>query len=611
MLDFLAVLRTDDVLSGFIVAGLEVVSFFFFGIQIGPCHHEVGILFVTMCHAHCFILFLSTCSIAIFLGQLPKAISVSTPKGFVPTFISSDVVKHSTFQHSHTAFKSYQGAIVERIFDGDDDGFGMRDDASINMASEKQHSLGTREISPYYKQDRREFDARGSPIFPPVRDHIGLANLLKQRHIALLSDNFIAGNNEMYEQVALIDQRLKNEHNVVVYSHPPIWSRFDFNAPPDAIRKQQIQKEMHTLQRAFGPTGHPYQHVGASEPDYSYLDCDLSMTEIHNLLSQYTKYKCTFQPELTDATLFELKLHGVRLSDRTFRWTTDPLYDIDSMPEETNVLEMDNDFTVNSSFTTDLFNRIRRNRNQTVVERQTYSQYPMVMDRIDPFIVEGKSLVSKSHQRIQQVEQLIRDRVMALHREEHDLVAWITFELYCTFNVTVNDTSKVWSFNGATMDPTIAIPRLPLAFPNPKARLIPSLIFGNEGHFYNSAIRYRESRRSRSPPDLPEPQRGRIAALVQERIQKRDEGKFQEADTIRTILWHTYVSFCHSFKGFDVPVSSGPFLHSVGPTRMLELTIDCRNIALVACLATATRNLFTPLNSRKIYDCRLLFALTD
>jgi hypothetical protein len=485
-----------------------------------------------MYRAPCLILFLRAWSKAIFHGLLLNAVFVSPSKDLVSTFIFLDCFKHPTFHH-HTAFKSYPQTFESEL-SLDDDDFG------IGMESQEQQRKGRKEISPYYKQDRREWDARGSPIFPPISDPIDLANLLQKRHMASLADNSSAGSNEMYEEVACIDQQLRDRYDVVVYSHPPIWSRFDYNAPPDAIRKQLIQKELHTLQRAFGPTGHPYQHVGATDNYCSYLDCDLSMTDIHNLLSQYTKYKCTFQPELADATLFELKLHGVRTSDRTFQWTTDPFFDIDSLPERTSAMEKNDD--LNAASTTDLFNRIRRNRNQTAMERQPYSQDPVVLDGIDDSAGENSAIFT-SHQRMQQVEQLIRDRFMALQREEHNLVTWITYELYCTFNVTVIDTTKQWSFNNGNLDPTIATPCSPLVSPNPKSVPVPSLIFGNDGHLYESVLRYRESLLSRPPTDLPEPHRSRIVMLVQERIQKREEGKFQEADTIRTILWHTYVSY--------------------------------------------------------------------
>jgi cysteinyl-tRNA synthetase len=80
----------------------------------------------------------------------------------------------------------------------------------------------------------------------------------------------------------------------------------------------------------------------------------------------------------------------------------------------------------------------------------------------------------------------------------------------------------------------------------------------NEDHSFDSLVRYSERRPSlqKSPPkSLPElvhPQkqdcnellliRERIEQLLQERIQKREEGKFLEADTLRNVLWRTYVS---------------------------------------------------------------------
>jgi hypothetical protein len=525
-----------------------------------------------MYHAPWLTLFLSSWDRAVILGQLLKVFSVSASKGSVTTFISTDYTRYlfyypkNPISKQHPVFQSYQMKVrkeIKPLWSLDvDDNHGMIDDSGISGSSKtvsrQQHPRSTRkkELSPYFKQDRREWDDRGSPIFPPITDPVGLANLLEQRHLASLSDldRSSRQRSEMYHQVARIDQQLKDNYNVFVYNHPPIWSRFDSNAPPNAIRKQQIQKELLTLQRAFGPTGHQYRHVvGPRDNNCSALDCDLSVTDIHILLSQYTKCKCTFQSELADATLFELSLHGVRISDRTLQWTTDAFCDIDCVPELTNVLEKNDDASAIG-----FRNRIRHMQNCTSKERQSYIQDHMVEVYIDDGGVDVKcgtkgqrpnrinSNGSKNQRRIQQVEQLIRERYMALKREEHDLVAWFTYELYCTYNVTVNDTTKRWSFGDTldkTMDRTLngSIPQPPTVFPNPKSMLFPSLLFGHEGHFYDSTIRYRESRCSRFPSDL---HRNRIESLVQERIQKREEGKFLEADTIRNILWHTYVSLC-------------------------------------------------------------------
>jgi hypothetical protein len=477
------------------------------------------------------------------------------------------------------------------LFGNDNDDHAFSDESSTSTIPTQKKFENDHEISSYYRQDRREWERNGSAIFPPISDPIGLANLLQQRYetFVLYRNSNRSIENEMYLNVTRIDHQLKQQYNVVVYNHPPIWSRFDVTAPPNAIRKQQIQKEMSTLQRAFGPTGHPYRHIMGQDNDgnsdivsssySSSLDCDLSMTDIHNLLSQYTKYKCTFQQELADATLFELTLHGVRLSDRALQWTTHPTSNIEE------VSNSHDDVITNSKHNSDLFSRLRKNRNQTVLVRTPYTQ-----DRLsETWIQSNHSVTGDSHDILarprydgvntmnrylnqplqQQVEQLVYDRHVALVREECDLAAWIEYELYSTYNVGVSDGTKTWSLGCHFSPPVMSntsmtttawmVPTPPTFIPRKNSVLFPSpLLFVNEDQSFDSVVRYSERRTSlqKSPPkSLPEsvnPQkqdcnellliRERIQQLVQERIQKREEGKFLEADTLRNVLWRTYVS---------------------------------------------------------------------
>jgi len=149
----------------------------------------------------------------------------------------------------------------------------------------------------------------------------------------------------------------------------------------------------------------------------------------------------------------------------------------------------------------------------------------------------------------QRVLQLLTARTEAIVRGENNLAINITLELYYSYNVGVNDHTMTWSVGGQFLAASAK------SVPNwqPPVRAIindskgsklnspkfpQTLLFGDKERVFNSKVQYRESVYSKALID----QRflHRVNNLIQERLHKREEGKYLEADAIRIELWRTY-----------------------------------------------------------------------
>ena len=179
----------------------------------------------------------------------------------------------------------------------------------------------------------------------------------------------------------------------------------------------------------------------------------------------------------------------------------------------------------------------------------------------------------------QRVEQLVRERAEARARgelqttkvagvhqqqqqDEYDDDHWAR-ELYCTYNVGINDRTRKWSVGGRFLTaedgegvgveewkPQPPQPRIEndderadehiriVRFPSTRR-----LLFGDrDERDFDSETRYRCSSRSLPRTTMSKHSWRRVQALIQDRIHKREEGRFLEADAIRRELWYTYVS---------------------------------------------------------------------
>jgi hypothetical protein len=391
--------------------------------------------------------------------------------------------------------------------------------------------------------------------------------------------------------VAELDAQLRQRHGVRVFDHPPIWSRL-LDSPPPAVRRQTAAKRAAVLQRAFGPTRHAYQRVGSAMCATPLGDETLS--EIHNLLSRYTLHRlhCSSSSkwphkscEMAAALRLELEIHGVRVNDETLQWTTDPWHTFTDASQhngatfmtwtETTAHSIRSATVPHGNSTLPRSEYTRRLRQRAVsVEWPKYNQDALslpiaaLLPRLNT--ASSRTVVAaletnadvldaeRCHRLEQRIAQLVWQRWMALQRGETALARSMAWELDRTYLVHVNDSTMTWSIVSSHLveDSTrpdrqhqdlkplnanvgqVKAQDLPLSV-NPT--MFPSvLLFGDDGH--DTTTSYRCS--SCSQP-LPDTILSRVETLIQERIHKREEGKFLEADAIRRELWYTYVRMLH------------------------------------------------------------------
>lgn len=393
----------------------------------------------------------------------------------------------------------------------------------------------TDEISPFYRRDTRELDASFIGSMPPLKDPKGLAALLEERYHARQSGD--------YTIVSKVDRQLKRKHGVKAYDYPPVWTRLLSSHPTSFLRRQAL-KQTRMMRRAFGPTGHPYQQLkgdtATSDQYDSSIWCDLSLSEIHALLQRLSQCRASAMDEEADAIKLELSIHGVRVCHESLQWTTDPSI---HFPKN---LSSPNKHVARDGFSDEMVSDIGphtvRLPNDLRYCRDALSQ---------PF--DGESSVRLN----QRVEQLVQARADAVVRGEMLVVDSLALELYCSYDVVVNDSTRTWSVgcdflvNGTerhvTWIPPLRPPcqsdtdnndtvdkTKPVRFPGTHGA-----IFGSRKRDFVSKTCYQRS--SNSLP-IPGQYKHRVENLIQDRIHMREEARFLEADALRRELWYTYVS---------------------------------------------------------------------
>jgi cysteinyl-tRNA synthetase len=335
------------------------------------------------------------------------------------------------------------------------------------------------ELSEYYRRDPRDGDTE-------IADEMDLRQKLK--------DRFMARKERNYDVVHDIDESLKAQFGVRVYDHPNFWTT-QRTAPPSHLRKR-ARKQMQEMKERYGPIGHPYTRVGGAIDS---LLCSMDMTEIHSLLSRRTDCQMQGKDNEADAIKLELLLHGVRLDDSVQQWRADGGTEFDKVWTESI---------------------------QKPLAAVHYQQNEASQDLHDEIILH-------------RVKQLVEMRSSAIVREEALLASFFALELYKTYNVGVEDKNHTWSvgckFLGNAHWMTPESPKEQTYISEPSFRYLP-IVFDNEKEHQSPP--YQPSAFSRKVPcDFT---LRRITALVQERIHKREEHHFVEADAIRKELWATY-----------------------------------------------------------------------
>jgi hypothetical protein len=349
----------------------------------------------------------------------------------------------------------------------------------------------TTELSEYYRRDHRDDSSK------PIIDPIALTKLLQDRYQARQAKNF--------KRVSLVDHQLRQEHGVRAYDHPPIWTRL--KEPPAAHLRRQADKRSAEMKRMYGPNGHPYSQVGGQIDPMFY---SLTMRDIHTLLMRRTRSQLESRSEDADAIQLELLVHGIQVRDDLYQWTADPFVIFEESPTEPQ--------------------RCKEPLRATIY---TPTTMPEPSDQ--------------AQMRIRQrIKQLVKARAEAWVRGETQLSQFLLYELFKTYGVTMDDSSCTWSIAGifdvgngnAVNDEPPSLGETLKEYSRPSSPF-PPLQFSQDS-VNSDSLAYRKSQHSLALED--ERALGRVSELVQERIHKREEGKFLEADALRNELWHTYVS---------------------------------------------------------------------
>jgi hypothetical protein len=377
---------------------------------------------------------------------------------------------------------------------------------------------GTSELSPYYRRDKMDYDAEHHAL-PDIESVIPDPEGVRQ----LLKDRFHARRSKDFALVVKIDRQLSQDHGVRAFDHPPIWTQS--SKAPRAHLRMQANKRRTELQELYGPVGHPYRQVGEQINVAGKPLLLLTMAQIHTSLSRRTRCRMEGRYEKADAIQFELSLYGIRINDEFLQWTVDDR--LIFKEEDRGVVGM-------LPKTHKYYERVQRSAHHDKSRTESSLQRPIRFG--------GRTLEEDEVRRRQRVVQLVQSRLTALARDEGMLASLLALELDKTYNVIIDDDKCAWetkdernanetSMSGPTdhsIDSAIQV-----------SKLFPGILFVDEAHKYDSPVRYKLSTRSLQLRNKHREQR--IQDLVLERIHKREEGKYLEADAIRRELWNTYV----------------------------------------------------------------------
>lgn len=369
----------------------------------------------------------------------------------------------------------------------------------------------TPEISPYYRRDRH--DNSTTPL-PPTEV---LRNSLEAR--------WQARQDKDTDRIRTIDGQLRSDHGIYVYDQPPIWTRQ--KEPPSAYLRKRAELHHNKRKEKYGPRGHPFQRVGEMHALDDPLVCLFSEPLVHEMLGHWTD--CTMKnngneqhQERAGAILFELSLHGIRVNTSCLQWTTDQNY-VFGEPEQVMLAGCSN-------------------YNASAYREDTD------LSKLGTFLEEDR----KTRQRIEHLVQRRTEAQMTGRKRENHFIGW---ELKQCYGVHLNDWNKSWfvdsqavkSGDSDTFDAFLS-DLYATSEQSSIVNMLPGLLFSHDSSVWNSPG-YKQSDASlEQSPAIA----SRIRDLVQERIHKREESKYVEADAIRRELWHTYVRLknCLCVRGF-------------------------------------------------------------
>ena len=358
---------------------------------------------------------------------------------------------------------------------------GLPEDDSLNLVDSPR-----KEFSEYYRQDPDDLngDVFLGSLTPQQKQE--LRDLFQQVHTFRRKREYNASDAMIF--------KIQHIFGVRIYNDPPVWTT-QKTAPASYLRAKESRSQKRHKE-LFGSRGHPFLQVGA---EINPILCPLSRQEINMILSKYTLEQKEGRYDDANAILFELKINGVECNVERNLWRADgnsTWVDCVIMQEDTSPY---------------------KEQSQSTGKPQKSPQTDLVRVR---------------------VQQLVDYRMDALLQDDSQLAQSLALELSKTYAVVVDDAKRTWSFQEQELSNGIdSVAVVEEDVDQNHGRIHPPLLFANPKEV-TTRCSYRLSIHSRELPLSYTV--NRIEDLINERAQKREQGKFREADAIRNELWMTY-----------------------------------------------------------------------
>ncbi|CAB9502744.1 expressed unknown protein [Seminavis robusta] len=408
------------------------------------------------------------------------------------------------------------------------------DDTTRSIDCEK----GTTDLSPYFLPDPNDNQATSFCH--------SLTSSQRQRIQEFLSEIYLNRKRRAYAKSDALTIQLKRQFGIRLYhGNPSYWTTQKGAAPTFYIRAKLEQEQQ---DRVLGDGGHPYSpHDNNPGDGESSSISPLTNAQINNLLVQKTQAKNQGAYERAKAIQFELRINGVEVNEQTRQWRR--------TTRATIIEGNESSWNAEKSSTTTAAVTMPNKNTDIPVFRQRLTSQP------------------SSPQIVTRVQQLVADRARAMVQQQTELADFLALELRRTYGVMMDDDEQEWFIvdSDDDDDESTAI-KLPKSSSSPQVvqqrsttpsilkdpqqpdndetwnnhDMVPPLLFIGDQEDLLSApdpdddgCPYRQSTHSQTPTNDAWIMT-RIPQLVQQRCRKREQGKFREADAIRTELWETY-----------------------------------------------------------------------
>eukprot|EP00545_Synedropsis_sp_CCMP1620_P013654 CAMPEP_0119013540 /NCGR_PEP_ID=MMETSP1176-20130426/8502_1 /TAXON_ID=265551 /ORGANISM="Synedropsis recta cf, Strain CCMP1620" /LENGTH=596 /DNA_ID=CAMNT_0006966637 /DNA_START=28 /DNA_END=1818 /DNA_ORIENTATION=+ len=303
----------------------------------------------------------------------------------------------------------------------------------------------------------------------------------------LLEDRANARREQDWKKADRLLERLQTNHNVQVFDgQVRVYSRQ--GSAPLNVLKERYDKH-------YGPNCHPYTHVGAQELDP--ISCPVTMNDVHNALCRRLWLKSEKRYFEADAQLYELMTYGIEVNDGLKQWRSDG----------------------------------------KVVFAKEWSKPPTRALAYKE--ITSLELTERTRLRIM---QLIKQRANALARTDTNLVDILQYELYKTYQVTINDFDQTWQQVAANSgdDENGHRANVVPPFKNQITSHLPTLAALDPEHNWAKGGPYRCNSIVSAGTVLSPSEDARVLFLLMQRDELRSIGHFIEADSIVDELWKTY-----------------------------------------------------------------------